>query len=235
MLCREYDVSGMKEIILCCRTLVPEMNLAMERCRVRIPMKALFENNHDQPKILRQNLQRALNEITGVERVLMGFTTCGGAMVGLKTGDFQLVIPRTDDCLSLLMGSMERRKAVLEGKFGIFLTEGWMNHERSTEKELERIESCYGKTQAEEIIQAMYGHFDSLNVIDTGAYDLAALLPRSEELARRLQLRHRVVDGTTSYLEALLTGQHDPQRFITILPHSCIREEDVLLRPQSMV
>lgn len=48
-------------------------------------------------------------------------------MVGLHTGNFQLILPRVDDCLSLLMGSMEQRYAALQGGFGIFLTESWLS------------------------------------------------------------------------------------------------------------
>ena len=151
-------------------------------------------------------------------------------MVGLKTGDFELVIPRLDDCLSLLMGSMERRKAALEGGFGMFVTKSWLEHEKNTAAELERIQRTYAPERANRIIQAMYGNFDSLNVIDTGAYDVDVILPRTEALARQLNLKHRVVQGTTSYLEALLRSPHDPGRFIVIPPHTAVTEADTCLR-----
>ena len=220
----------MKVKILCCRTLEPEVRLAMARCGAAAELTVLQENHHDVPRRLRENIQAQLDVMTGVDRVLMAFTTCGGAMTGLKTGDFELVIPRMDDCLSLLMGSMERRKAALEGGFGMFVTESWMNHEKGIEAELERICRAYPPQRAQRVIRAMYGNFDSLNVIDTGAYDLNTILPRTQKLAERLQLKHRIVEGTTSCLETLLQGPYDPARFILIPPHSIVTEADTQLR-----
>lgn len=171
----------------------------------------------------------------GIDRVLMAFTTCGSTMVGLRTGNFELVIPRVDDCLSLLMGSMEYRKAALKGGFGIFVTEGWMNHEKSAEAELDRIQRTYPPERAERVIRAMYGNFDSLNVIDTGSFDVNALLPRTRKLAQQLNLTHRIVQGTTAYLEQLLQGPYDPARFIVIPPHTTVTEADVLLSGMTTV
>lgn len=80
-----------------------------------LPLHILTDNNHDVPNRLREAIQRELDGIQDADRVLMAFGTCGGAMVGLRTGNFQLILPRVDDCLSLLMGSMEQRYAALQG------------------------------------------------------------------------------------------------------------------------
>lgn len=220
----------MKVKILCCRTLEPEVRLAMARCGSAAELIVLQENNHDVPRKLRENIQAQLDKMVDADRVLMAFTTCGGAMAGLKTGDFELVIPRVDDCLSLLMGSMERRRDVLEGGFGMFVTESWLNHEKGIEAELERICRTYPPERAQRVIRAMYGNFDSLNVIDTGAYDLNTILPRTQKLAERLHLKHRIAAGTTAFLEALLQGPYDPARFIVIPPRNIVTEADTQLR-----
>ena len=225
----------MKTKILSCRTLEPEVRLAMEKSGCTMELEVLHENNHDVPNLLRRNLQAALDKMVDTDRVLLAFATCGGTMVGLQTGDFELIIPRLDDCLSLLMGSMERRKAALEGGFGMFVTESWMNHEKNTAAELERIQQKYSPERAKKVIEIMYGNFDSLNVIDTGAYDVHTILPRTQALARRLNLKHRVVQGTTAYLEALLQGPHDPAQFIVIPPHTTVTEADTLLGSLSKV
>ena len=225
----------MRTKILSCRTLEPEIRLAMERCGAAWELEVLKENNHDVPHLLRRNIQEKLDAMTDADRILMGFATCGGTMVGLKTHDFELVIPRIDDCLSLLMGSMEQRRAVLEGGFGMFVTESWMDHEKNTAAELERIQRTYPPERAKKVIQIMYGNFDSLNVIDTGAYDVRRILPRTEALAQRLELKHRIVQGTTAYLEELLLGPWDPRRFIIIPPHTTVTEEHTLLCSLSKV
>ena len=219
--------------ILSCRTLEKEVRLAMERCHAQMPLEVLKDNNHDVPRKLSACIQAELDQMTDTDRILMAFGTCGGAMVGLHSGDFELVIPRVDDCLSLLMGSMERRYASLENGFGIFLTESWLDHEKSMEAELNRIERTYPPARARKVIQMLYGNFDSLNVIETGAYDVPSILPRTQALARRLELKHRVVQGTTAYLEALLQGPWEPDRFILIPPHTTITDKDTWMHHPS--
>lgn len=225
----------MKTKILCCRNLEPEMRLAMKKCGCPWELHVLHENNHDVPARLRRNIQEQLDAMEAVDRVLLAFTTCGGTLVGIKTGDFELVVPRVDDCLSLLMGSMEQRKAALEGGFGLFVTKSWMDHENNAAAQLEHIRKKYPPHRADKVIEAMYGKFDSLNVIDTGAYDVDEILPRTEALAQQLGLKHRIVPGTTAYLETLLQGPYDPQRFIVIPPQTAVTEADTMLQPQRPV
>lgn len=221
----------MKTCVLCCGSLEKEVRLAMNRCQISYPLEVLTDNNHDSPRRLSASIQKKLDQLDA-QRVLMAFGTCGGAMVGLRSGSLTLVIPRVDDCLSLLMGSMERRYA-LSGSSGLFLTESWMNHEKSIESELGRIRSRYPPERADNVISALYGHFRSLNVIDTGAYDVASLLPRSQALARQLELEHRVVCGTTAYLEALLQGPWESDRFIVIPPNTVISDADCMMHPRA--
>lgn len=221
----------MKTVILCCVSLEKEVRLAMARKEISYPLHILTDNNHDVPNRLREAIQRELDGIRDADRVLMAFGTCGGAMVGLRTGNFQLILPRVDDCLSLLMGSMEQRYAALQGGFGIFLTESWLSSSRSMENELERIRRVYPPKRAETIIRLMYRNFDSLNVIDTGAYPVESILPRTQALAEQLHLTHRMVPGDSRYLETLLTGPWDAGRFICIPENTVITDADVLLPP----
>ena len=120
----------MKTVILCCASLEKEVRLSMAHKEISYTLHILTDNNHDVPNRLREAIQRELDGIQDADRVLMAFGTCGGAMVGLRTGSFQLILPRVDDCLSLLMGSMEQRYAALQGGFGIFLTESWLSSSR---------------------------------------------------------------------------------------------------------
>lgn len=217
----------MKTCVLCCASLEKETRLAMDRCGIHYPLEVLTDNNHDSPKRLSASIQDKLDHVDA-DRVLMAFGTCGGAMVGLRTGNHSLVIPRVDDCLSLLMGSMERRYAV-SGGFGLFLTDSWLNHDKSIEAELGRIRIRYPQKRADAIISGLYGHFRTLNVIDTETYDVPSLLPRTRALAQLLHLEHRVVRGTTDYLEALLQGPWDLERFIVVSAHSIVTDGDCMM------
>ena len=218
-----------KTAILACQTLHDEVELTIQQLNCPYPIFWVQENLHDVPRLLRDNIQKELDRLEGYEQVLLCFGTCGNAVVGLHTGSFELIVPRVDDCLSLLMGSMEHRYAVLEGRAGIFLTAGWLRHERGLEAEIRRVYSKYDPQKAERLFHLIYGAFDSLNVIDTGAYRVETILERVRAISRTLHLTCQVRDGTTCYLKKLFSGPWTERQFIRIPPYSQLTAEQAEL------
>lgn len=46
-------------------------------------------------------------EAAAFDRILLATGFCGDSFCGLETRHTELIIPRTDDCISLLLGSAE--------------------------------------------------------------------------------------------------------------------------------
>lgn len=217
-------------VVLACRTLEDELALAMEHVGLTFPVLWVESGLHDTPKRLTVRIQELLGEVpVGVSRVLLAFGTCGNSLLSVRAGDFEMVLPRVDDCISLLFGSMGARMEVSRADAAVFLTEGWMRGERNVWSEYERMVGRYGEEQAGELAQMMYGHYRTVGLLDTGAYDMAHLWEEAEPIERVLGLTRRAYPGTLSYLEELLCGPWPEERFVVKGPHEAFDAADLRL------
>ena len=98
----------MTTAVIACKTMEDELNWAMERTGSDYPVFWLEQGLHNVPKKLLDAVQTAL-DAAGTERVLLAMGFCGNALVGLRVPAVELIVPRVDDCISLLLGSVKRR------------------------------------------------------------------------------------------------------------------------------
>jgi len=149
----------------------------------------------------------------------MGF--CGNALAGLDSKDMTLIIPRFDDCISLLLGSC-KTKATSLGTY--FMTDGWLKGERNIWREYEYTMQKYGEETGKMIFDMMLGHYNTLALLDSGCFDLAETEAEMKYIAEVLKLEYVVLPGTLEFLHRLLTGPWDNEVFLTIPPGSIISD-----------
>ena len=205
-----------KTVILACPTLLDEVKKCVRDTNCPYDICFLEENNHNFPNKLRMNLQTAIDGLQDYDRILLTFGLCGNATLGLVSPHAELVIPKVDDCISLLMGGAAERISSLDGKFGIFLTAGWFRYEEGIWGEMQHALRRYGENRAGKILARMYENLTYLTVLDTGAYDLQELLPKAAHLAAALHLKLRVLPGNLRLLHALLEQDDAAEHFAHI-------------------
>ena len=209
-------------VLLACHTIRMEIEKAARETGCHYPAVWIESGLHLQPESLRGRIQEELDRLNHAGRVLLGFGFCGNAVVGLASGDFELVVPRVDDCITLLLGSKERREQCLENGGVYFLTQGWLDDELNIWKEYQATLARFGPERTDRVYRRMLAHYRYLGLIDSGAYDLAALLPRVREIAARLHLEARVLPGSDAWLKRLLTGPWQGDGFVTIAPRTMV-------------
>lgn len=212
----------MGAIVIACQTLQNEMLSAVEQTCCDYPILWLESGLHNWPDKLRLRIQELLDGCGGYDTVLLAMSFCGNCVVGLRTHDFQLVIPRCDDCITLLLGSAARRRS-LGGTY--FLTQGWLESDLSLWAEYDKARKKYGPARAKRVFSTMLAHYRSLALVDTGGFDADALAPRVREMAAELGLESVRLTGTLDYLKALLTPPWDENRFLIVPPHTRITGE----------
>lgn len=214
----------MKTLIIACNTIVEELNMACSEVKCEYPIMWIESGLHLQPNSLKKRLQEELNSISNVDQVLLAFGFCGNSLLGLKPPSYKLIFPKVDDCITLLIGSREKRKEV-SGEMGTyFLTKGWLNYERNIWFEYQEAVKHYGQVRADRIFNLILGHYKRLGIIDTGAYNLSDLIKRTNIIADGFKLKHQVIPGTLRYIKKLLTGPWD-EEFVIINPGETITLE----------
>jgi hypothetical protein len=209
---------------LACETIRDELEHALEDAGGDFRVSWLESGLHNFPDMLRERLQTTLDSFDGCDQVLMAFGRCGNVLDNLRTGAYELILPNTDDCISLLLGSVRRRLEYSREGGTYFLTRGWLRGERNIWTEYLYAREKYGEKNARSIMAIMLKNYRYLSVVDTQSYDLDGILPMTKGIADTLKLTHRVIPGTIRYLRDLLTGPWDGERFIRYPPHSRIGE-----------
>lgn len=208
----------MDTILIACETIKKEIELAMDKTGRRYPVKWIESGLHENPDKLKIHLQERLDESAEIDRILMAFGFCGNAVMGLKTGDFELIIPRAEDCISLLLGSNEKRRETVDLSHTYFLTEGWLENEENIWKEYLYVVNKYGQARADKVFQIMLKNYNHLAAIDTGAFDYDKFYQEILEIAETLKLNPVKVKGDLSFLEKLLTGPYPEREFLILKP-----------------
>lgn len=217
----------MNPIIIACETIKNELLTVMAEVGCEYPVLWLESGLHNWPDKLRGRIQELMDGCSGYDTVLLAMSFCGNSVVGLRTHDFQLVIPRCDDCITLLLGSQERRQ---EASATYFLTEGWLKGERNIWVEYQSCMERYGKKRGKRIFDALFAHYHYLALVDTGAYDAAGAEAEARKIAAGLNLEYRRMDGTLEHLRQLLRENWQPERFLRIPPNSTVRYGDCTLK-----
>ena len=218
----------MNTAIIACKTIEDELRHAMAHTGTDWPVVWLEQGLHNVPDMLRSALQTALNDV-GAQRVLLAMGFCGNAIRGVEVPVAELIIPRVDDCISLLLGSVQRRLEVSREHAAYFFTEGWLRGERNIWVEHLHMLEEYGEELTEELEKDMFGHYKTLGLLDCGIKPMDELIQGTKMIADGLHLTQQVIPATTRYLADLLTGPWTPERFLIMRAGETITEDKLTL------
>ena len=218
----------MGTIIVACQTIRHEVNLAITETGVHYPVLWIESGLHNFPDRLGQAIQAEINKIENVETILLAFGYCGNSLLGINSSRAQLIIPRVEDCISLLLGSYERRQTLDKEVGTYFLTKGWLENEQNLLSEYERCVAKYGKDKALKVMKMMLNNYHRLMVIDNQAYQSEDIVIKTKCFAEALGLNHEIIDGSSRLLKKLLIGLWDDE-FAIIKPGEKVTLEHMLM------
>lgn len=196
----------------------------MQEMGVDYPVSWVESGLHNFPKKLNAALQEILNDIKA-DRVLLALGSCGNSLAGLKAGNYEMIFPRVDDCISLLLGSVDARR-----KYGrtYFLTKGWLEGEHTIYDEYRYTIKRYGTEVGEEIMQMLLGEYRNLGVLDTSTYDYNTLLAETEPIAEALHLEQLPIKATDSLIKKLILGPWT-EEFYIVEPYGVVQAADLII------
>ena len=218
----------MKTIIVACETIEDELRFAMDKVNVSYPVKWLESGLHIIPKKLNAALSEILADIKA-ERVLVALGFCGNSILGIKAGNYEMIIPRADDCISILLGSVKERLRVSSEYAAYFLTEGWLRGERTIWVEYQHLLEKYGEEMADSLMEMMIGNYRTLGLLDCGVGSIEELVESTKEIADALKLKQEIIPAALSWLELFLTGPWSNDNFIIKQPYEEIVEKDLVI------
>jgi Protein of unknown function (DUF1638) len=182
---------------------------------------------HIRPAELKKVLQEKINEAsTSADVLLLGYGLCSMAVVGLRATTATLVIPRTDDCIAIFLGSCNAYKEQAKKEPGTYyLTKGWIEAGDTPFEEHEQLIKKFGPEKAERMTRLMLKNYKRLAFIDTGVYEIERYREYARETAEKFGLRFEEIEGSPDLVKKMVFGPWDGE-FVVVSPGETVSYQD---------
>lgn len=207
----------MTTVAIACKTIEDEINSVAKTVQKCYPLVWVESGLHNYPARLKGRLQEEIDKLTDVDNIVLIFGYCGNSVEGLISSKAQLVIPKVDDCISMLLGGNEVRLKASRQRPSYYLTDGWLRYENNIFWEYVHCLEKYGSVRTQRIFQSMMEHYTTLSFIDTGTYDIEKVMEKTAELADATNLQQEVISGNLSLIAKALRGEWD-EDFLKVPP-----------------
>lgn len=213
--------------ILACATVIEEM---LPLLPADMAYEVLDFGLHLAPANLRKGLQEKIDEASGkYDTLLLGYGLCSLAVIGLKANNCRLVIPRTDDCIAIFLGSQNAYTEQARKEVGTYyLTKGWIEVADTPFDEYEKLVEQYGAERANRIMKTMLKNYTRLVYIDTGRGDKQAYVEYAKKTAAQFDLRFEEIRGSNALILKMINGEWD-EEFLVVEPGQTITYLDFKL------
>jgi hypothetical protein len=219
-------------VILACRI----MQTLMEPHLREAPLPATFLEYgfHRTPQLMTPALQQELDRIAEPSTVIIGYGLCGNGLAGLQAGRHTLIVPRADDCISMLLGSYERYLEEFAAEPGTYyLTKGWLESGSHPLKEYRELLEKYDVETADWIIDEQYKNYKRIILVAPTQEELDAYREQAREVAEfcasRWGYRYEERLGSPEFVRRLLTDApflvESTDDYLVIPPGGEIKQE----------
>ena len=210
--------------VIACETVIEEMLPFLPE---DVPHEVLDFGLHIKPAELKKVLQEKIDEASPkADVLLLGYGLCSMAVVGLKATTTTLVIPRTDDCIAIFLGSCNAYKEQTKKEPGTYyLTKGWIEVGDTPFEEHKLLIERYGKEKAERMTLLMLKNYKRLAFINTGVYEIEKYREYSQRTAEAFGLRFEEIEGSSDLVKKIVSGPWDDE-FVVVSPGETVTFQD---------
>lgn len=233
-----------KLAVIACGVLEPEVKLFTKDASQIGEMIFLPMGLHETPAILRQELQKAIDQAEAnseISHIVLVYGLCGGGVENLRHNRCPLVIARAHDCVTLFLGDKEKYAAYqTEHPGNYWYNPGWIRGRASPGPEREEfLRGQYGEKYDEDDIEYLLemdrsslGHYDRATYVGLEVGEPEKEADYTKACAACQGWGFNRIPGDPALLKALLAGDWDEQRFLIVPPHHVIRltADDSIIR-----
>ena len=206
----------MSELVIACSMLEDEVKEAMRQTGRTLPVLWIDSGLHEFPERLRKELSSRIDSATEVCTIMLTFALCGNALAGIGSTNAKLVLPKFDDCIHFLTSSKYQSRGEVDCRT-LYYTAGWLKSERFMGSEYGRCLQRYGEKKTRYIYNTMLKNYQSIQLLDTGSFDMQICRPVVNETAAKLNLAYTEGKGTLRILKKLFQGEWDDE-FLIVQP-----------------
>jgi len=188
----------------------------------------LDQGLHRTPNKMAALIQEKIDSLPkSITRVTLSYGLCSNGILGVKSTDRELVVPRCHDCIALFFGSPAAYREAFESRPGTYyLTPGWVAAKKDP---LGIIYDDYAPKHGIEtafwVMEEELKHYTHIALINTGVGDIDALRARTRHNCKRLKKEYFEIQGSLDYFAKIVEGVYDEDEFLIVRPGGELTQE----------
>jgi hypothetical protein len=195
-------------MLLACPTLKREITVVMQEEGLNYPVFYLLDDLDLMPEHLNAWLCDFIPRLVNVDYLLLPMGLCGNGTLNIPSANTTLVLPKSQDCISLLL-SETCLADVKRPVYDYFFTDSWLDFERSFTREFDIAAQKYGQKTADSLMQMMYRNYKYFSYIDSGYGDYESAAAKVATLAKLVDVEVRRLKGNFGVLRKMLKLEFD--------------------------
>lgn len=206
----------MKIFILACKSLEAELEAAKKNTGCKHDTLYFDSGLHVCPDSLRAEIAKHIAELKDVSTLYLVMGLCGKAVEGLYT-PFCLIIPKVDDCITMLLTINGNPCMNLKKSGHMYYTKGMAEILENgadlgcTNFNYSMLVEKYGKDDADGIMRDIYSSYVSFDIIDDGIVPVNEIYTKAKAKADIVGCPVTTVPGSNLILEKMCRNEIDDQ------------------------
>lgn len=227
--------------IIACRVLTRELSWLAAKGPHMVEITWLPQGLHHTPDELRASVAAAIEQIHenirteklryAPDAIALGYGLCSNGVLGLETKDIPLIVPRTDDCIALLLGAQKRYLELFKTHGGTYwLSNGWVESSAGTpeewhrrrEKKLQQYAEQFDEDCAEYLMEQedlWIRNYNRCSFITTPVFDNPAYEEIAKVMAQENSWEFEKIEGSMRLMEKLVYGDWNDEEFCICPPY----------------
>jgi hypothetical protein len=232
--------------VIACKALFREISMLAANTDAVLDVTYLRQGLHDTPDLLRDALQKEIDAVDEgcdvhtnearygrqFDAILLGYGLCSNGVAGVSSSKHKLVVPRTDDCIGIFLGSYAKYRAYFDAHPGTYwYNASWIENaytpsEQNRKALLEEYTEKYGEDNAEYLVDAQNTtrNYTNAAYVAWEGLDFPEYERYSREAAAFFGWNFDLVKGDPGWLSDLLSGRHD-DRFAVARPGEMLAQD----------
>ncbi|MGI6094135.1 MAG: DUF1638 domain-containing protein [Lachnospiraceae bacterium] len=214
----------MSTIILACSSVKDYVNEAQKTMHTSYPVQLIDRKYHMDPKKMQIQLITAIEKLDPeIDTVLVAMGFCGGSWDQVSFANRRIVIPRVDDCVSLMLHTDDEYHPNLKESTHLYMMEE-NPEDFSLKRAFEDCKKLFEGYDEDTLFHKLFDYYTQIDIVDTGLHDCYSekYATIAQENADLINAGLDYVQGSNRLLEKLVSGRWDEQ-FLVAEPGHLIR------------
>lgn len=224
--------------LIACKALFREFSMLAAQTRNFVDATFLQQGLHDTPQALNKALRAEVDKIDSgddlysckkrfgmdFDAIILGYGLCSNALIGLGSLKHKLVVSRCDDCIALCLGSYRKYRDYFDAHCGTYwYTASWIENAYTPSRQkqealLKEYALKYGEENAKYIIEteSITKNYTRCAYVEWDELQFPEYVKYTQDAARYFGWEFDLVKGSKTYLEDLVNGNWDGERFLVV-------------------